>query len=42
MSEAGQRLTPSGEVAELNKGTTHLVRYDLVERWVQLGWAEVL
>jgi hypothetical protein len=31
-----------GERAELARGTTHLVRYHLVEQWVKLGWAEVL
>ena len=31
-----------GEAAALAKGTTHLVKYNLVERWINLGWAEVL
>ena len=35
-------LTCSGEQADLAKGTTHLVKYALVERWISLGWAEVL
>jgi hypothetical protein len=37
-----ESLTSSGERAELGRGTTHLVKYSLVERWVSLGWAEVL
>ena len=31
-----------GERAALAKGTMHLVKYRLVERWIKLGWAEVL
>ncbi|BEJ14044.1 hypothetical protein CspHIS471_0312180 [Cutaneotrichosporon sp. HIS471] len=40
--DCGEIALEGDEVAELTKGSTHLVRYDLVERWVQLGWAEVL
>ena len=32
----------SDERADLAKGSTHLVKYSLVERWIDLGWAEVL
>ncbi|KAK4687011.1 GINS complex subunit 4, partial [Tremellales sp. Uapishka_1] len=32
----------SGERAALAKGTTHLVKYKMVDRWIQLGWAEIL
>ncbi|OXG78873.1 hypothetical protein C349_04630 [Cryptococcus neoformans var. grubii Br795] len=32
----------SGEEALLAKGTTHLVKYSLIERWIKLGWVEVL
>jgi GINS complex subunit 4 len=32
----------SGDVPFLAKGSTHLVKYSLVERWISLGWAEVL
>jgi GINS complex subunit 4 len=32
----------SGERAALAEGTTHLVKYSLVENWIELGWAEVL
>jgi hypothetical protein len=32
----------SGERASLEQGSMHLVRYSLVERWVELGWVEVL
>lgn len=38
----GNGLNGSDERAELSKGTTHLVKYSLVERWIDLGWAEVL
>ena len=31
-----------GEAAQLGKGTTHLVKYKMVERWINLGWAEIL
>ncbi|KLT41169.1 GINS complex, Sld5 component [Cutaneotrichosporon oleaginosum] len=40
--DCGELVLDGDEVAELTKGSSHLVRYDLVERWVQLGWAEVL
>ncbi|GMK53718.1 hypothetical protein CspeluHIS016_0103040 [Cutaneotrichosporon spelunceum] len=40
--DCGEIALEGDEVAELAKGSTHLVRYDLVERWVQLGWAEVM
>ncbi|ORY35645.1 hypothetical protein BCR39DRAFT_511283 [Naematelia encephala] len=40
--DCGEILLEGGESAALAKGTTHLVKYSLVERWVQLGWAEVI
>lgn len=40
--DCGEITLEKGEVAILGKGTTHLVRYHLVERWIQLGFAEVL
>lgn len=42
MTTSTRRLTRRGEIAVLGEGTTHLVRYDYVERWIALGWAEVL
>ncbi|GFZ50848.1 hypothetical protein JCM24511_08606 [Saitozyma sp. JCM 24511] len=38
----GEITLEGGERAELARGTTHLVRYHLVEQWVKLSWAEVL
>lgn len=39
----GRELTDtSGEIADLVKGSTHLVKYNLIEQWIKLGWAEVL
>ncbi len=40
--DCGSIKLDEDELAELTKGSTHLVRYKDVERWVQLGWAEVL
>ncbi|WVO14397.1 hypothetical protein L204_102030 [Cryptococcus depauperatus] len=40
--DCGEIILESGDQATLAKGTTHLVRYSLIERWVNLGWVEVL
>ncbi|WVQ71977.1 hypothetical protein IAR50_001520 [Cryptococcus sp. DSM 104548] len=38
----GEITLESGDQALLAKGTTHIVKYNLVERWISLGYAEVL
>ncbi|KAL1413039.1 GINS complex subunit [Vanrija albida] len=40
--DCGEVMLEHGDTAYLAEGTTHLVRYHLVERWIALGWAEVL
>ncbi|WWC71449.1 uncharacterized protein I206_105405 [Kwoniella pini CBS 10737] len=40
--DCGEITLEGGERAALAKGTTHLVKYKLVDRWINLGWAEVL
>ncbi|WVQ95072.1 hypothetical protein IAU59_002165 [Kwoniella sp. CBS 9459] len=40
--DCGEITLEGGERAALARGTTHLVKYRLVARWIQLGWAEVL
>lgn len=40
--DCGEITLDGGERAALAKGTTHLVKYRLVDRWIKLGWAEVL
>ncbi|RSH88447.1 GINS complex subunit [Apiotrichum porosum] len=41
--DCGEITVGRGELpVQLNEGTTHLVRYHLVKRWIELGWAEVL
>ncbi|TXT15946.1 hypothetical protein VHUM_00449 [Vanrija humicola] len=40
--DCGEVTLEHGDTAYLAEGTTHLVRYHLVERWIALGWAEVL
>ncbi|WVR09486.1 hypothetical protein IAU60_006554 [Kwoniella sp. DSM 27419] len=40
--DCGEITLEGGERAALAKGTTHLVKYRLVDRWINLGWAEVL
>ncbi|KAL7422482.1 GINS complex subunit [Cryptotrichosporon argae] len=40
--DCGEVQLESGDTALLERKTTHLVKYSLVERWIKLGWAEVL
>ncbi|KAI9637570.1 uncharacterized protein MKK02DRAFT_23629 [Dioszegia hungarica] len=40
--DCGEITLPDGEPAALGKGSTHLLKYNLVEQWIKLGWAEVL
>ncbi|WWD19190.1 hypothetical protein CI109_103648 [Kwoniella shandongensis] len=40
--DCGEITLEGGERAALARGTTHLVKYKLVDRWINLGWAEVL
>ncbi|WVW85482.1 hypothetical protein I302_107520 [Kwoniella bestiolae CBS 10118] len=40
--DCGEITLEGGERAALARGTTHLVKYRLVDRWINLGWAEVL
>ncbi|KAK8854666.1 hypothetical protein IAR55_003405 [Kwoniella newhampshirensis] len=40
--DCGEITLEGGERAALARGTTHLVKYRLVDRWISLGWAEVL
>ncbi|WVF67556.1 hypothetical protein IAT40_002313 [Kwoniella sp. CBS 6097] len=40
--DCGEITLEGGERAALARGTTHLVKYRMVDRWIQLGWAEVL
>ncbi|WRT68534.1 uncharacterized protein IL334_005511 [Kwoniella shivajii] len=40
--DCGEITLEGGERAALARGTTHLVKFKLVDRWISLGWAEVL
>lgn len=40
--DCGDITLDSGEAASLAKATTHLVKWRLVQRFVELGWAEIL
>ncbi|TYJ58032.1 hypothetical protein B9479_001125 [Cryptococcus floricola] len=40
--DCGEVALESGDQALLSKGTTHIVKQNLVDRWISLGYAEVL